>query len=373
MRRIFKGIDKQLLFLFVVLFAFGVVMIYSASNVTAFYVYDASASRYFVRQSIILLFGAILFFVAIKIPTKNYYKLAKFSVLVIIFLLIATLLYSTATNGSKNWLDIGFISIQPSEFAKIAIIPFIALFYSNHKDEKDIKFYYPFFIILLIFVLIVLENDYGTALVFAATSFFTLLFSQISRRIKIRVAILGAIAVLLLLVIVFAGVLPESKMVRLRSNKDPCVMEKYLNEGNQQCNSYIAINSGGFFGKGLGNSTQKYLYLPEAYTDYIFAIIVEELGLIGGVALIVAYFLLILKIVKIGKKSSFGYQSCMCYAIAIYLFLHIAINLFGVMGVIPLTGIPLPFVSYGGSFAICIIAALTIIERTCYESKISKE
>ena len=161
------------------------------------------------------------------------------------------------------------------------------------------------------------------------------------------------------------GVLLERQMERF-DYKRPC--DKILENGNQVCNCYIAINNGGLMGVGLGNSTQKYLYLPEPYTDFIFAIIVEELGIVTGIALILMYMFVLYRILLIGRKSYNNMGAIMCYGVAIYIFLHIAINLLGIMGMMPMTGVPLPFMSYGGSFTICLIVALTIVQRVSVET-----
>ena len=152
---------------------------------------------------------------------------------------------------------------------------------------------------------------------------------------------------------------------------NPC--DKILSNGNQVCNCYIAINNGGLMGVGLGNSTQKYLYLPEPYTDFIFAIIVEELGVITGIAIIILYFIVLLRILIIGRASPTNRGAVLCYGIAAYIFLHISVNLLGIMGLIPMTGVPLPFMSYGGSFTICLIAALTIVQRVNIDTKLYNE
>ena len=151
----------------------------------------------------------------------------------------------------------------------------------------------------------------------------------------------------------------------------PC--DKILSTGNQVCNCYIAIHNGGLTGVGLGNSTQKYLYLPEPYTDFIYAIIVEELGVITGVAIILAYIIILLRILLIGRKSPSNRGATICYGVAAYIFFHIAINLMGILGLIPITGVPLPFMSYGGSFTICLIAALAMVQRVSVENGILKE
>ena len=153
----------------------------------------------------------------------------------------------------------------------------------------------------------------------------------------------------------------------------PCSSEK-RNErlGYQVCNGYIAIKNGGLFGLGFGNSTQKYLYLPEAHTDFIFPIIVEELGLVTGILIILGYIIMLREILKIAKNALTVSNSLIAYGTACYLGLHILVNLLGVLGLMPLTGVPLPFFSYGGSFAINAIMMIGITEKIAIETKNSK-
>ena len=152
----------------------------------------------------------------------------------------------------------------------------------------------------------------------------------------------------------------------------PCSEEKFYTGGNQVCNSEIAFNNGKITGKGLGNSTQKYLYLPESHTDFIFAIIVEETGFLGGAAVLISFLVIIFTIIRTGAKSNNFRGSMICYGVAIYIFLHIAINLGGVSGLIPLTGVPLPFLSYGGTFTLCLIAGLSLVQRVAIENNLEK-
>ena len=146
-----------------------------------------------------------------------------------------------------------------------------------------------------------------------------------------------------------------------------------LKDGNQVCNGYIAINNGGLWGKGLGNSTQKYLYLPEPYTDFIFAVMIEELGCVFGIAIILVYIYILYRVLLIGRKSPTNRGCAICYGVCTYIFLHIAVNLLGIMGLMPMTGVPLPFMSYGGSFTICLVAALTIVQRVSVETGIRSQ
>ena len=138
--------------------------------------------------------------------------------------------------------------------------------------------------------------------------------------------------------------------------------------GYQVCNGYIAINNGKIFSIEPGNSKQKYLYLPEAHTDFIFPIIVEEMGLVTGIIVILIYGVMIFRILVIAQKSYNIENSLICYGTAAYIFFHVVINLTGVLGILPLTGVPLPFLSYGGSFALSLAVALSLVQRVSIEN-----
>ena len=153
--------------------------------------------------------------------------------------------------------------------------------------------------------------------------------------------------------------------------KDPC--SRYTEPtGYQVCNGLIAMKNGGLLGRGLGNSTQKYLYLPESHTDFIFPIIIEELGLVSGVVIILVYGLILFRIFRIAKQSETLRCSIIAYGVFWYLALHILINLLGILALIPLTGVPLPFLSYGGSFTANIVIMIFVVERACAENKMLK-
>ncbi|NLA33194.1 MAG: FtsW/RodA/SpoVE family cell cycle protein [Mollicutes bacterium] len=153
--------------------------------------------------------------------------------------------------------------------------------------------------------------------------------------------------------------------------KQPCL--RYVERsGYQLCNSFIAINNGGLFGSGLGNSTQKYLYLPAGHTDFIFVIILEELGSIVGVLIIIAYIYMLYRIVKIAKSTSNLRNSIIAFGTFIIISVHILINLAGILGLIPLTGVPLPFLSYGGSFTIVTYMLIFLVQRVAVENNQSK-
>lgn len=377
MKKIIKNIDKPLFIISIILFTLGLIMIFSASNVTAFMKYAASPYRYFYKQLIFLVVSFICSLFLIRFNSKSYHILANFAILSIGIMLILLLIYGSLKNDAASWIDLGFFSIQPSEFAKIIIIIWISCYYDKHKDKLDsyMTVLYPIIVSMVIAGLIFFQPDLGTTIIFSLIVAFIFFMSPISKEIrnKILLIIIGlALVACLILVGGGSNLLTERQMSRL-DYSNPCSTEKFYGDGNQVCNGYIAINNGKLFGVGLGNSTQKYLYLPEAHTDFIFAIIMEELGYIGGVAIIILYFLLIGRIIKIGKDSYNTRGFLICMGIAVYITLHIFINLGGIFGIIPMTGVPLPFMSYGGSFAMCLVFALTLVQRINVENRQVKE
>lgn len=375
MKKIIKYIDKPLLIATVILFIIGLIMVFSASNVTAYMSHVVSPYYYFMRQGIFLAIGLVLSFVMIRFNTKSYGMFSWILLLIAIGALILVLFVGEENNQAVSWFRLGFFNVQPSEFVKVITIVFLANYY-----ELNIKrlngwgpSLFPIAICAVVAGLIFIQPDLGTTIIYCAIVGIIFLSVPISKEIKYK-TVFAAIGLIVFGIVALLGagkgVLLERQMERF-DFKNPC--EKILSTGSQVCNCYIAINNGGLTGVGLGNSTQKYLYLPEPYTDFIFAIIVEELGIIVGIFIILMYMFILFRILMIGRRSPNNRGATMCYGIAIYIFLHIAINLMGIMGLIPLTGVPLPFMSYGGSFTICLVAALTIVQRVSVENGLLKE
>ena len=374
MRKKWKYLDKPLLFVTVLLFIIGLVMVFSASNVTAYMSHAVSPYYYFWRQAAFLIFGIVMFLGMIHFTTNAYGKLSHLLLIGNIAALVALLIYGSAKNDAVSWFEFGFgiakINIQPSEFIKVISIVYLAEYYEVNKNKLNgwLKCLFPIGICIGIAALIFIQPDLGTTIIYAAIVGIIFISIPMSKEIKYKVVFV-ALAILVLGVFAVFGmgksILRESQLERFDISR-PC--DRILENGNQVCNCYIAINNGGLTGVGLGNSTQKYLYLPEPYTDFIYAIIVEELGVIVGVLILIAYVYVILRILVIGRKSATNRGAILCYGVAFYIFLHIAVNLLGIMGLMPMTGVPLPFMSYGGSYTICLIAALTIVQRVSIEN-----
>jgi cell division protein FtsW len=308
-------------------------------------------------------------------PIKTYKKLVPFALFGVFLSLAYLLISGDYTNGARSWIDLGFFSLQPSEFAKTVLVLFMAIYYGNMVDKKNVKyeFFVPLAIAIIIFFLVALQPDLGTAIIIAGIVFLTFLAipfpsNQLAKTLKI----IGGTVAVLMMVFILSGsdFLTDMQKSRL-TFKAPCT--RYTEEtGYQVCNGFIAINNGGLLGKGLGNSTQKYLYLPEAHTDFIFPIMVEEMGLIFGIIFIFGYMYILWRIVKIAKRSYNLRNSIICYGIAIYLFLHLMVNFLGILALIPLTGVPVPFLSYGGSFTVNVILSMFIVQRVSVENNITK-
>ena len=366
-----RKMDKILLITSIVLFVIGLVMVYSASSVTSFMKFKTTPYHFFNRQLLFLVVSFVISFIVIRFNTKVYGYVSWLVILVLIGLLIIVLVYGKITNQARSWINIvGGIKLQPSEFVKIATIIWFSFYCTNKKGTGFKSYLLLFAIIILITMLIILQPDLGTATIYLMIVFVMFMALDISKKVKKNILIttfsLGAVAVFLLMnngVQLFF----ERQLSRF-DYFNPCSEEKFYTTGTQLCNGFIAFNNGGLTGLGLGNSTQKYLYLPEAYTDFIFAIVTEELGLILSIGILLLMLIVLWRIFIICKHASTERGRLMCYGVFWYILLHIVINLGGVMGLIPLTGVPLPFLSYGGSFLMCLVIGLTIVQRVKIES-----
>lgn len=351
-------------------------MVLSASSVSAVLKYEQSPYYFFIRQSIFVIFSYFIgIFIVLRFPLRKYKKYLPIALIGLLGLLVYLLIYGEFTNSARSWLDIGPFSFQPSEFAKSILIIYMGIFYGELQNNKKSKysFFIPLGYAIIVFLLVVMQPDLGTGLIIAGIVFLTFLAipfyeNQMVKTLKIASGTVAICALVFLLS--GSNFLTDMQKSRL-TFKAPCT--RYIEEtGYQVCNGFIAINNGGIFGKGLGNSTQKYMYLPEAHTDFIFPIMIEELGLIFGILFIFGYLFILYRIVKIAKESVILRDSIICYGIAIYLFLHIIVNFCGILALIPLTGVPVPFLSYGGSFTINLILCMFVVQRVCVENKISR-
>lgn len=378
-KKTFADMDKILLFTTLILIIFGTLNIVTASSREAVVNRNANVFYYFFRHSAWLSIGLIAFLVLIsKVETKYYKFLMPFLYTLVLILNLILVLKGVSTRGAQNWFSLGFIKIQPSELAKPMLILTLSLLFekfhnkitqSNESHVNIIWFIIGVSVILP--VLVFLQKDLGTAIILFGIFAIIFYASYISINEKIKYTLAIGIVIVGVVLIKYSdgGILSNAQLSRF-DFFNPC--SKYESTGYQVCNAYIAINNGGLTGVGLGKSTQKYSYIPEPHTDMVFAIIAEENGVLICSLIFIAYIIILYRILKLSMKTKKISNKYICIGVATYIFLHIFINLGGLFGVIPLTGVPLPFLSYGGSFTISLIASLGIIQRIHIETKNEK-
>lgn len=377
MRKLFSKMDIPLFIIVVLYVALGLVMIYSASNITAVVRYGYQPYHFFIRQAIFVLVSFFIgFLIVLRFPTRNYGALAWPLVFLLIGSLALLFVKGKIAGGAISWFDLKFFKVQPSEFAKSILVIFMAIYY-NKLHYKKVKNIYAYFVPLgfaaIIIGLVFMQPDLGSAAIIAGIVFLTFIsIPVVQNNIMKFIKIIAIGCILAIVAFLYSGNDFLSSIQKGRLNfKNPC--SRYTETtGYQVCNGFIAINNGGLFGVGLGNSTQKYLYLPESHTDFIFPIIVEELGLVTGIIIILGYAYILARILKIAKSSENLRCSILAYGTFWYFTLHILVNLLGVLALIPLTGVPLPFLSYGGSFTVNAIIMIFVVERVNIENKINK-
>lgn len=381
--KIMKLINKPILIMMLIYALIGAFLILDASSISSVLTYGVDTYYFFKRQLIFILIGLFGSLIILRFPTKTYGKISGLLSILFIGLTLAVYMKNKLFSTDVNDVAINLFgfSFQPGEFLKIFLVMYMASYYDswiNNPKRKEWGFLWPLILCGAGVGIILLGGDFGTAALMLAL--FALVFLSVPVKDKIityfkSFAVFGLILCVVLLKYLYI-VIPETTLEQsYRLNrfvyKDPC--DRYeKNSGYQVCNGYIAIDNGGLFGVGIGNSIQKYLYLPASHTDFIFPIVVEELGLIVGVTIIIGYMVLIYLIFRISSQCTRFQNSMICYGVGIYITLHIFINLGGCLGIIPLTGVQLPFLSYGGSFCIVIICALAVVQRIHIENKIAQ-
>ena len=365
MRKLFSKMDKPLLFVVITFFIFGLVMVLSASSMESYMRYGYGPYHYFFRQAIFMLLGSILFFIVIRIPTKSYKNLSFLMMVLIIFVLIALLVYGHISNNAQSWFRIGGISIQPSEFAKLSLIILTSKYLSNsNKFVKDIKRgVIPILIIMFfIFGLIMLQPDFGTGMIIVVSIIAMLYIAGVNMKFFVGLGLIGTVGIAVLILIA------PYRMDRITSFLDP--WSDPLGTGFQIIQSLYAIGPGGLMGVGFLNSRQKHFYLPEPQTDFIFSIISEEFG-IFGILIIAALFIFILACgIKIALKCEDDFGKYLAFGMSFQMLIQAVMNLMVVVGLIPVTGVTLPFLSYGGSSLLISMISVGILLNIC--KKINK-
>ena len=352
-----KKIDKILLISVITTAIFGIIMIYSASNIWAGYKFN-DPLKYVKHQSFFFILGLISMFILSKVDYKIYYKQANKILLLTFILLILVLIpgIGIVRNGSRSWFGIGSFSIQPSEFAKIALIIFVSKYLANNDSEVKnvVKGLFPILAVIFVFFgLIMLEPDFGQGMVIIITLIMIIFVSGAKLSFFIKCGILGLLGIVGLIIIA------PYRLARIISFINP--WSDPLGSGFQIIQSLYAIGPSGLLGMGLGNSIQKHFYLPEPQTDFIFSIISEELGFLGILIVTSLLFTIFIRSIKISLKANNLFAKYLVFGLSFEILIQAVLNLCVVVGLIPVTGVTLPFLSYGGSSLLVSMSSIGII------------
>ncbi len=348
------------LYLFVVVCLFGVfglMMIYSSSYIWAEYKFG-DPLKYVKLQGAFYLMGIMLMLFVRKIDYRLYYKYASHIFVVCLLLLVLVLIpgIGKIRNGSRSWFGIGPLGIQPSEFMKLSLIILVSKYLSN--SDKNIKSFtkgiLPVLCVLgLVFGLIMLQPDFGTGMIIVVSILALLFIAGANMKFFVITGLLGVIGIVGLILVA------PYRMDRIMSFINP--WSDPLGTGFQIIQSLYAIGPSGIFGVGFLNSRQKHFYLPEPQTDFIFSIISEELGIVG-ILIVASFFIFILWCgVKLALNSKNLFSKYLTFGMIFQILIQAVMNLMVVVGLIPVTGVTLPFLSYGGSSLLISMASIGIL------------
>lgn len=356
-----KKPDFILFFLVVILSLFGIVMIYNASVFEAFQIY---ADKYHFLKAQLVWFGIGLtsLLVTTFIPLSLIRRLGGvfFSLTLILLVLVLIPGIGNTALGARRWINIGGFGLQPTELVKLSLSIYLSAWLIKHRS------FWSYLIILgVILGLIMLQPDLGTAIVIIFFSVIVYYVSGANWLYLLAVGILGSLSGLAL--ILTSAYRKARLLTFLNPAQDPLGSSYHIRQ------ALITIGSGGLFGLGLGQSRQKYQFLPQVTTDSIFAVIAEELGFIGACFLIIILFIIIFKAFKIARLAVDDFSKLLATAIASWLAIQITVNLAAMMALIPLTGVPLPFISYGGSSLVVSLTATGLLLNISRYQKNSKK
>ena len=338
-----------------------VVVILLIGIISCFAMYSTDGGQFeYYTNSHILKFSLffILFIILSFIRIGFWHSLAYLFYLLVLCMLVYVLWFGVTAQGSQRWINLYFLNLQPSEFMKIAIIVCFAKFYHRVKspDINKVKnIVYPIILLSLPIYLVIAQPDLGTSILIAASGLAVIWLAGV----RIRYFIYSFLTLLVCAPFVIAILKPYQKLRILtffNPDKDP------TGAGYQILQSKIAVGSGGLFGKGYLKGTQSYLeYLPEKHTDFIFTLFSEEFGFLGSSILLMLYFVMLFRIIRIGQQSISYFAKLYCYGFASALFIYITVNMSMVLGLLPIVGSPLPIMSYGGSALLATMIGFSIV------------
>lgn len=367
-KKMIRNYDYTLIIATLFLIGLGLIMVYSSSYAVALN-YDLQPGHFFKRQLFAVFVGLIIFIATMLFPYKAYQKFTKLLLLLTVTLLLIVLFVGEVVNNAQSWISLGGFNFQPAELAKIAIIIYLANVYK--KKEKYIfdlnrAIIPPLAVVLIISFLILKQPDFGSMLILVAIAGIITICTGTTWK-NIVVLMLPSLTLGALFLKFFAS---EEQLSRFQGAYNPFA---YPDDGYQLINSYVAMASGGITGRGLGESIQKFGFLPESQTDFIIAIIAEELGLIGVLVIILTLLYMVIKGFLIGMRCKDTFGSLLAFGISGMIGVQSFINLGAACGLLPITGVPLPLISYGGSSLLTTLFSLGILINVSSFTNIEKK
>lgn len=352
-----KQFDVVLFIAVIFLILFGLVMIYSASSIWAEYKFD-DAFKYVRGQALFIGIGIIFMIVISKIDYTWYYKKTNIILGVCLLLLVLVLIpgIGSVRNGSRSWFGIGSFGVQPSEFAKLGLIIFTAKYLTkSNKFLKDIKKgIIPILLVLfLVFGLTMLQPDFGTGMIIVVSILAMMFVAGVDMKFFLILGGLGIFGIIGLIAIA------PYRMDRIISFLNP--WSDPLGTGFQIIQSLYAIGPGGLLGMGFLNSRQKHFYLPEPQTDFIFSIISEEFGVLGVIIVSCLFLIILWRGIKIALRAKDSFSKYLAFGMIFQILIQTVMNLMVVIGLIPVTGVTLPFLSYGGSSLLISLVSIGML------------
>lgn len=356
-QRTSKPPDYALMVVVALLLAIGLVMVYSASMVEAQAKYQNSF-HYLQRQALWVALGVTVMLVVMRLDYAVYQRIARPMLIGSVVLLAIVLVPGVGVdaNGARRWIGFGSLSFQPSELAKLAFVIFMADFYTrnHHKMGRFLKSVAPVFAVLgIAFALVMAEPDMGTGLTIAGTGFLVTVTAGAN------LGHMSSMALMTLPALWGLARFSPYRYRRLTTFLDP--FHDPQGAGYQIIQGLYALGSGGLLGVGLGRSRQKFFYLPERHTDMIFAILGEELGFVGALVVLLLFLIFAWRGYRIAIMAPDRFSSLLAVGITTWIILQACMNIAVVTSTIPMTGIPLPFISYGGSSLLFILAGVGIL------------
>ncbi len=363
--------DRWLIYIVLSLILVGLMMVASASIMIS----DHELHQpfyYFYRQLTFLILGTLLGSIVVQFDVDYWEKISGFMIVGVLLLLALVLIpgIGHAVNGSARWIGLGVFSMQVSELAKFSIVVYMASYLVRHNQEIQTQlsgFLKPLFLLGVIGILLLKEPDFGATVVIMATALGMMFLAGMRLRhfVLLFIVVLAALSIL--------AISAPYRMVRLTSFLNPWT--NAFGSGYQLTQSLIAFGRGGWFGVGLGNSIQKLFYLPEAHTDFLFAVIAEELGLVGMLVVTLLFTLLVMRILMIGRQAQQldrHFAGLTAYGFGLWIAIQFTVSIGVNCGILPTKGLTLPLVSYGGSSLLVNCIVIALLFRIDYENRMVK-